>query len=269
MAPSRYPGAEWRPGPEWKQGYDFFGGRVNHNLGKGVAGHSAEGSYQGCLAVLDGPRQASWTLTFRKVGPPVQHYDLNAITWHCGRYGDAGGQVAGNGCLLGVECEGKAGEPLTQNQVNELTAFLKWYWKVHELGEPSRPDKEQTFPYLPIPRILDDELWEHNEISSTDCPSGRIPWQTLIEGMTMASQTEEWAIYQKGLEAEYQYIDRVLAEAEELARLKARLTVRWRPGPHYPVLDGETFKLIGGLCLRMKAASNDLYGRCVIQGRDK
>lgn len=267
MLSDRYPVAIYEPGPEWKQGYDFFTGYVNQNLGMGVVIHSAEGSKAGAKSVLHGPRQASWTLFFPCVGPPIQHYSLNAITWHCGRYGDAGGQVAGNGCLIGVECEGKAGEPLTQNQITHLIAFLVWLWKVGELNEPSRPAKGQTFPTRSIPMIMDDELWEHNEISATSCPSERIPWQGLIDGMKFMTEPSEWEAFTRHLNQELQYFHRIETLNESLRHRKLELIAVWRRSSDEPPLDHAVFKEVSALCQQLMAATTDLYYRC--QGQDR
>lgn len=269
MLPDRYPVAIWEPGPEWKQGYDFFTGYINQNLGYGVVVHSAEGSYAGAISVLRGPKYVSWTLFFPKLGPPIQHYSLNAITWHCGRYGDDGGQVAGNGCLVGCEVEGKAGEGLTQNQIDHLILFLKWYWKARGLGEPSRPDKEQTFPTRSIPLILDDELWAHNEISATKCPSGRIPWRLLIEGMVATEEPSEWEIFSRGLEVELQYFHRVRRLAQDIDIEAVYLELFWRRDASLPPIDHEVFKRVRGLCQQMMAAISDLHARCQIADRHK
>jgi len=263
-----YPEADRYPGPAWKQGYSFFRGYVNNNLQLGAVGHSAEGTYAGCLAVLLGSRRVSWTLTLRKYGRPVQHYPLSAITWHCGRYGDDGGGVAGNACLIGIECEGRKGEPLTDNQVYWLIKVLEWCGKVNGWTEISRPSKEQTFPHRSIPLIKDDELWEHNEISATECPSGRIPWPVIIEGLTMPTQEQEWETYHKGLAVELYYFTRVIELTSKVDSLMIELVAVWRPGTSYPILDHAIFKELKGVLIQLQAAVKDLHGRCMIAGRN-
>lgn len=267
MLPDCYPEAIQEPGPDWKQGYSFFRGYINQNLAMGVVIHSAEGSQAGAKSVLHGPRYVSWTLFFPKIGKPLQHYSLNAITWHCGRYGDDGGQVAGNGCLIGCETEGKAGEPLTQNQLSHLITFLKWLWKVGGLNEPSRPAKTQTFPTRSIPLILDDELWEHNEISATKCPSNRIPWSTIILAMADLLEPSEWEQYTKALMVELQYFDRVLRLNHQLANKRQCLVACWRRSSAEPPLDHEVFKEVRALCQQMMGAIGDLHSRTHGQGR--
>jgi hypothetical protein len=261
------PFCEIRPGPDWKQGYTFFRGYANENWGKGAVVHSMEGPYQAALGVLDGSEQSSWTVSIRKVGPPVQHYPIHSITWHCGRYGDDAGLYAGNACLLGIEVEGDKYEPMTLSQIAWLIKVLAWYWKRQKLGEPSRPGRFQTILIREAPKIDNDELWEHREISPTDCPSDRIPWGIVIKGITMAQETTEWERYTKLLELELQYLERVKALADDIAQQERRLIAVWRRSDSEPPLDHEVFKEVGSLCQQMRAAISDLEGRCHISGR--
>lgn len=140
-----------RPGPAAKTG--ALGASLRR--GQGVVVHSAEGSLESALGVLDGPRPASWHLTVAKDGRYYQHYPLETICWHAGA--DA------NPRYVGIECEGVAGEPLTPEQVETLRSVLDWLqavdaWPVRERGVT---------------------LFEHNEFMPTACPSGRIPWDEL------------------------------------------------------------------------------------------
>ena len=140
-----------RPGPPAKTGE----ASAILRRGQGVVVHSAEGSLESALGVLDGPRPASWHLTVAKDGRYYQHYPLETITWHAG--------VDANPRYVGIECEGVAGEPLTPEQVETLRSILDWLqavdaWPVRERGVT---------------------LWEHNEFMPTACPSGRIPWDEL------------------------------------------------------------------------------------------
>ena len=141
-----------RPGPAAKTG--AFNSILRR--GQGVVVHSAEGSLEAALGVLDGPRPASWHLTVAKDGRYYQHYPLESITWHAGA--DA------NPRYVGIECEGVAGEPLTPEQLATLRSVLDWLeavdaWPVRERGVT---------------------LFEHNEFMPTSCPSGRIPWEQLV-----------------------------------------------------------------------------------------
>ncbi len=152
-----------RPGPEWKQGY----GTGNRTLAQieGVVDHSMEGSLAGAYSVLDGPRQSSWTFSLPKVGEPVQHYSLEKITWHAGLPGDRKQDTSliGNLTLIGKEHEGVEGEPWTENQIH-------WSAKIDVALRHLCP----TFGANPP--TLRKNMWEHNWLSATSCPSGRNPW---------------------------------------------------------------------------------------------
>lgn len=262
-----FPDAIQSLGPDWKQGYTFYRGYMNEHLGKGAVLHSMEGSYLGALSVLHSDRQASWTFSVRKRGLPVQHYPINSITWHCGRYGDDVGIYAGNASLLGIEVEGAKNEPLTPNQILWLQDILQWYWRIKRLGPPSRPEAWQTYPTTSTPYIKDDELWEHNEISATDCPSGRIPWDTIIKGVMVAEQPTEWEQYTHLLTIELQYFERVRALADDILTSERRLIAVWRRSSADPPMDHCVFQDVRALCSQMKAAITDLEGRCRIAGR--
>ncbi len=152
------------PGPEWKQGYGT-GDRTLKEI-EGVVDHSMEGSMAGAYSVLFGPAQSSWTFSIPKVGEPVQHYPLKSITWHCGLPGDrrTDTSLIGNLTLVGKEHEGVAGEPWTENQ-------LFWSTKIDVALRVLCP----RFGANPLTLRLN--MWEHNWLSATSCPSGRNPWE--------------------------------------------------------------------------------------------
>lgn len=262
-----FPEAKQCPGPDWKQGYTFVDGYTNNHLGKGACVHSLEGSYDAGIYVLESPKKVSWTFLIRKVGPPVQHYPANAITWHCGRYGDSQGEFAGNACLLGIEVEGDKDEPLTLSQIAWLINILQWYWRLNDLGEPSRPEAVQTQQVGGIPAIGDDELWEHNEIVPTDCPSGRIPWDIIIKGLIMPDKPTEWERYTKGLALELQFFTRVAGLSFDIGREGQMLDAVWRRSGGDSPLDHAVFKRVAGLCQQLRAAVNDLEARCTVGDR--
>jgi hypothetical protein len=155
----RYPNATWRPGPAEKQGYPGAGVRT----GKGAVLHSMEGSLAGGLGELDKPeRRASWAFSNPKVGPLLQHYEAEAVTWH-------GGGIQANTQFIGIEHEGMAGQPLTENQIVNVVGLLRWLAEV------------EAWPGFV--RFL--TLWEHRDMTRfgsapTACPSGRIPWERII-----------------------------------------------------------------------------------------
>ena len=153
---SKYPDAIWQPTS--KNGYPS----TNIHLGEGVVIHSAEGSYASAMAVLAGPREASWHFFVCKDGTVYQHVDSANIAW-------TNGSFEANKKFWGIETEGVAGEPLTDPQFESLALLVKWL-----LG--------------PLPAIRGKTLWEHNEMTAygaqpTACPSKRIPWTRLIAAL--------------------------------------------------------------------------------------
>ncbi len=153
-----YPAATRRDGPAWKTS-------GNRTSTRAAVYHSVEGSLASALAVLDGPRESSWHLTNPKTGKMLQHYPLAKLCWHA---------RGGNDWGLGVENEGRAGEPLTESQVQNLADFSAWLVAEAWLPRLTRGGSGQT-------------LGEHNEVGRqarpsyvTACPSGRIPWAEII-----------------------------------------------------------------------------------------
>ena len=122
-------------------------------------------------AVLNNPdRQASWHFSILRDGTLYQHYEIEDICWHCGLPGDERRDTSliGNITLVGEEHEGYAGEPLTlaaKTTTIQLTADLRMLCPI------------------PEPPELRKNLWEHNWLSSTACPSGRIPWAEIIPAL--------------------------------------------------------------------------------------
>jgi N-acetyl-anhydromuramyl-L-alanine amidase AmpD len=159
--PSTYvPVALVQPGPLEKTGQPPHQTRQ----GAGVVIHSAEGTLESALAVLAGPKRASWHLTVGKDGDYYQHYPLEAVTWHAG--GDA------NPFYVGIECEGVAGEPLWNAQLASLVYILKFL---------------KDFDRWPTVQ-RDVTLFEHNHFMPTSCPSGRIPWDRIIVELTQVPE---------------------------------------------------------------------------------
>ena len=149
----RYPAATWRPGPPEKTCYPG----VRIRTGKGAVLHSMEGPLSAALGELDKlDRRASWHFSNPKSGPLLQHYETEAPTWHAG--------YQANCAYIGVEHEGVAGQPLTEVQVANDVALLRWLAQQEDWPSFSRHVT----------------LWEHNEFMQTSCPSGRIPWARII-----------------------------------------------------------------------------------------
>lgn len=164
------------PGPLGKTGYSGATGRTLAEI-EGEVKHSSEGTLAGALAVLADPnRQASWHLTIAKTGLVYQHYPWEAVTWHAGLPGDRriDTSLLGNLTLIGEEYEGggpgKMGEPLT---VKQLAASIRVSESVRRLCPRVAAN----------PPTLRRNLWEHNWLSATSCPSGRIPWNAIIAAL--------------------------------------------------------------------------------------
>ena len=164
MASTWLPWCERSDGPLWKQGYGAAANRTLNDI-KGDVKHSAEGSYSALLAEINNPnRTASWTFSMRKDGHTVQHYPLESITWHCGN-------MQGNIDYVGIEHAGKGSTgPLTVAQELATIRISKWLREHTAAGD--QPPAERV------------NLWEHNWLSpSTSCPSGRVPWPTIIAAL--------------------------------------------------------------------------------------
>ena len=162
-----YPDAIWRPGPPSKQGYASY----PKNFAQGVVLHSMVGYFGGAMAELDKlERRASWHFSINRDGKVYQHYDTEAVTWHCG-------SAYWNGRLIGIEHEGgfnPANEPLTPAQLASSQKLVQWL--------------AQTHGFTPVrgTGIEGRTLFEHNEIAPpsdpTSCPSKRIPWDAYTGG---------------------------------------------------------------------------------------
>lgn len=143
------------------------------NQARGIFLHSAEG-YRAYLLdhSVNGP--LSWHFTNMLNGDFYQHHPITARCWHAS---------AANFDYLGMENEGVGdkslspvpeptlSEPQIDNAVRaikEISEYKGWI--------PTRPWNLTQKDYT---------LWEHNEVirlggSATACPSGRIPWNTIL-----------------------------------------------------------------------------------------
>lgn len=121
-----YPEAIWRPGPLTKQGYAAY----PRNLLQGVVLHSMVGWFAGAMAELDKlARRASWHFSVNQNGLVYQHYDTEAVTWHCG-------SAFWNGRLIGIEHEGgynPKDEPLTPVQLLSSVKLVNWISRTHNI----------------------------------------------------------------------------------------------------------------------------------------
>lgn len=118
-----------------------------------------EGYEAGAWSVLDGNAQASWHFSVMQDGRVFQHYDITEGCWHAGAR-------AANLRLIGIEHEGRSGEPFTEAQIQASTALVAWI--ARERGW--KPVRDAT-------------LVEHWKVPGavTTCPNGRIPWSRYEE----------------------------------------------------------------------------------------
>jgi hypothetical protein len=146
---------------------------------KGVVFHSAEGWEPHITNLLmNGP--SSWHGTVTLDGTLSQHYSLLKRCWHATEF---------NQEYVGFEFEGVAGTPLNAAQIAtaqriiaDLTTWKGYAGAVRLPNPPSSAPKDKLL------------LAEHNEVvwiggSPTACPSGRIPWDTIM-GQAPAPPTQ-------------------------------------------------------------------------------
>lgn len=159
------------------------------NTVRGFVPHSAEGYWPHLGVLLHSPeRRASWGASNLKDGRLYQHYPIFAQTWTSG---------AGypNNNFFSNETEGVEGQPLTDKQVANIVR------QITDLSElkgwlPRRPES-------PNDRVA--TLYEHRECvrwgaAPTECPSGRIPWDRIMEELMGVSLGEFQALFRFTLE---------------------------------------------------------------------
>ena len=184
-------------GPREKTGYAGVTGRRADEV-EGEVDHSTEGPLSAALGELNKlERQASWPFTVPKAGPPLQHYPIfgdYSVTWHAGLPGDrrTDTSLIGNLTLIGVEHVDWPDNVLNANQL---------YWSA-ELTKAFRRLCPRIAARPPALRV---NLWEHNWLSATSCPSGLIPWAKKLAllqeeddmGMTPAEAADFTALKQR------------------------------------------------------------------------
>lgn len=141
------------------------------NPAKGIFCHSAEGYADNLLNLaVNGP--LSWHCSNLMDGRLVQHYPFTARCWHAG--------AGPNQSYIGMEHEGvhtvetSLNDAQVANAIMVIDELSKWKGWV-----PSRGGVEQT-------------LWEHIEAPligglPSQCPSGRIPWDKILAGLSPAT----------------------------------------------------------------------------------
>lgn len=163
-----------RPGPPEKQGYHGIPSRPLSAIRAEVK-HSMDGYAHVALQMLMNPSlRKSWHFSVPFLGPPLQHYPLEAVTWHCGT-------LEGNVSTIGIEHEG-LGAPITHSQVQWTVELSRAFMRL--CPQMAKPERHKT-------------LLEHNEIVPTACPSGRIPWDRIIAALVTPQEEDDLMILVK------------------------------------------------------------------------
>ena len=125
-------------------------------------------------SVLNGATDVSWHYSVMQNGRVLAHYPLLANCWHAGD-SDPDGGVRANIDLVGVEHEGGGpgdeSEPLTKEQLDSTIKLTRWM--AEQFGRRE---------FVRYPAQSEGNYWflvEHNQVSPTACPSGRIPWTKI------------------------------------------------------------------------------------------
>ncbi len=172
-------------GLDAKRGYPhgvqgFPNAPLNDSPKRGEVKHDSTGPLAPTLGVLDTHPINSWHFTVDDSGL-YQHYPVDANCWH-GNDTDPDQDVRANIDLVGVEHTRVGGAmALTSRQIAFTTQLTAWLMQTRE-----RPYAYRFPGYGPHA----DNAWlltEHNEVGNTPtaCPSGRIPWDTILEDLAM------------------------------------------------------------------------------------
>ena len=195
--------AKWKPIP------------VNFNAGRGgkkvlaFVIHSAVGSANGAFARFSNPAQkASTHFMIRQTGEIIQYVDTANTAWAngvCNRFGGPDPQVpwlpdyynkrlGPNYVTISVELEGGAEpnvrEPLTPPQYIGLRRLTANVLEEEGLGTALRHVN----------------LLEHNQITATACPSGRVPWHRLISDEKAEEEEDNMAWIAKVANGQKRYL---------------------------------------------------------------
>ena len=167
-----------RDGPVSKQGYSGAPQRTLEDI-EGEVKHSTEGPLLAAFGELDKlERRASWTFTIDADGTVYQHFPLESITWHCGVLGDRSVDTSliGNLTLVGEEHVDRIGGQMLEILTSAAQASsVRITKEIRALCPRVRAN----------PPTLRRNLWEHGWLSWTACPSGLIPWGTIIPALTV------------------------------------------------------------------------------------
>ena len=175
MADTICPFALSLPGPSSKLGY---GSRPKYIENKaGVTIHTAEYDTDNDAPTLHNAlfqvgREASWNYTVTREGFLFEHYPPTAVAWHCG-------SMLGNESTVGIECEGRAPDPIDGPQFNILWQLVLWLREYFGWADQW---------------VRGTNIWEHKDWSATLCKvftDGMLCVADLEEETTMALTPEQ------------------------------------------------------------------------------
>ena len=200
-----HPDCLWIPSPNYgypRGGLGQLGAAIEAKRSGGEFWHSMVGSLVAAKhRFLNPAEEASAHFLFPRDGVPTQMIDSEDVAWHSGNY-------LANLHFHGFEFEGGApgnlSEPLTENQIEWGIRITEWLRIAHRT------------PKIYIRR---ETLWEHREVQATSCPSGRIPWERLIQEMEDKMTDKEFE-------------ERFLATMNSLTFRPVNdegVTIKWRP----------------------------------------
>lgn len=179
--PTQFPGATWHPIPN----YNGWGAPYNVLDAQAFVVHSAEGDGDPPPRFYDG-QSAGAHFWNKKDGTLLQLSPLDKPAWANGYLDLANGaqsphplvrqwyqqQLNPNWFTVSMEHEGVKGEPVTGAQLSNTIAVARW---LESLGLA----------------LTIDTLLPHNAISATECPSGRIPIQQILDTIHVTPPPQE------------------------------------------------------------------------------
>ncbi len=183
------PGAVIIKGVDSVTGYDAYGWG-NEGPKRGDVKHSAEG-WRTALRSIIVNGQKSWHFTVLTDGVIWQHFPIDRHCWHATDTDDDDG-VKANLDLVGIEHEGVAGQELTAEQVQSTVEISRFCAEQY--------NRDSNYTRHPIYSADGWALVEHNEVGNTPtaCPSDRIPWDLVLEGLGGDEEEELFQLVEEG-----------------------------------------------------------------------
>lgn len=200
--------ADYAPAPEGHAGYWLSHERIEPQCDRkyGVVIHSAGGNFgPGNMPtdIMAAYPKNSWHASIFKDGTVQKHYpDPNWVAW-------ASGGPMQNLLLWAVEIEGYHHELWTPEQTVSLKRVLKETWDYGEpkWGEPKwggPTGGQEDIEYLV--KYSGWNLFDHNWLSNTDCPSGRndAHRQEIIDWLSEEGDMVNWLLEKEKLSRDFE-----------------------------------------------------------------